>query len=311
MVLELDQRRFAVRMEWGLRGAEAISQGACYAVIVDVLSFSTAVSVALDQGAEVYPYPWRDDSAGAFARKHRAILAVGRPDSRAPVRAPAPGTSSPAESSQAAPVSLSPAAIRAAPGLKRIVLPSPNGSALAAALSSARPGLQILAGCLRNRTALAAWLASQPRAAVSPPVIAVVAAGERWPDDSLRPAAEDLWGSGAVIAALDSLGLTGLSPQARSAAEAWRGIEPTLSAALLSSASGAELARAGFSGDVAMASEVDASASVPLLSGGRFADAVGAQRTGNTGSTAAPAASDGATARTAAAASMHRRLGSG
>ena len=168
-------------------------------------------------------------------------------------------------------VSLSPASIRAAPGLDRIVLPSPNGSALASALASS--GRQILAGCLRNRAAVATWLASQPGSSGSPPVIAVIAAGERWPDGRLRPAAEDLWGAGGIIAALDSLGVTGLSPEARSAAAAWRAIEQRPGPALASCGSGAELASAGFSGDVAIAAELDASTCVPVLSGGRFTDA--------------------------------------
>jgi 2-phosphosulfolactate phosphatase len=275
----LDQHRFTVRMEWGLPGAEAVSHGADYVVVVDVLSFTTAVSVALDQRAEVFPYPWRDDSAQSFARKHRAVLAIGRSEAAA--------------QSQPSQVSLSPASIRAAPGLDRIVLPSPNGSALACALagsgqaralassgkagsgqeSRGLPGLRVLAACLRDRTAVATWLASQPRLSANPVIIAVIAAGERWPDNSLRPAAEDLWGAGAVIAVLDSLGVTGLSPEARSAAAAWREVEPTLGPALAGCSSGAELADAGFSRDVAIAGELDASACVPLLSGGRFADA--------------------------------------
>src|SRR5271166_3112009 len=154
-----DQRHFVVRMEWGLRGAEVISQQADYAVIVDVLSFTTTVSVALDQGAEVFPYPWQDESAQEFARQHGAILAVGRSEalSCGPKAVPADGTAGPlGATSGAAPnqhpvVSLSPASVRAASGLDRIVLPSPNGSALATAL--ARPGRPIVAACLRNRTA--------------------------------------------------------------------------------------------------------------------------------------------------------------
>jgi 2-phosphosulfolactate phosphatase len=288
----LDQRQFAVRMDWGLQGAQAISRGADFVVIVDVLSFTTTVSVALDQGAEVFPYPWRDDSARAFARQHRAVLAIGRSEVaavRGPVARAGATSGKPAADvtaaadvkaarggagqSQPRQVSLSPASIRASPGLDRIVLPSPNGSALASALVDGVKGARVLGACLRNRTSVARWITSRPSRSAAPPVIAVVAAGERWPDNSLRPAAEDLWGAGAVVAALDSLGVTGLSPEARSAAAAWHAVEPTLAAALASCSSGAELVDAGFGGDVVIAGELDASACVPLLASGRFADA--------------------------------------
>ena len=270
-----DQRQFAVRMEWGQQGAEAISQQADCAVIVDVLSFCTTVSVAVDQGAEVFPYPWRDESAHQYARQHEAVLAVGRSEAR---------IATGAAMADHRVVSLSPASVRAAAGLDRIVLPSPNGSALAAAL--ARSGVPIVAACLRNRTAAATWLAAQPGASGGPaqpgasgrrPVIAVIAAGERWPDGTLRAAVEDLWGAGAVIAALDRLGVTALSPEARSAAAAWHAIEATLDRALASCSSGTELAAAGFSADVAIAGELDASGCVPVLSVDRFADALAPQ----------------------------------
>jgi 2-phosphosulfolactate phosphatase len=281
------QRQFAVRMEWGLQGAEMISQQADYAVIVDVLSFCTTVSVAVDQGAEVYPYPWRDESAHEYARQHRAVVAVGRSDAR--------GATGAATADHRV-VSLSPASVRAAVGVDRIVLPSPNGSALAAAL--VRSGVPIVAACLRNRTAVASWLAAQPGASDRPArpgtpgpgrVIAVIAAGERWPDGTLRPAVEDLWGAGAVIAAVERLGITALSPEARSAAAAWHAIEATLDLALASCSSGTELADAGFSADVAIAGEVDASGCVPLLSVDRFADALAPQ--------ARPTAQDRSTAQ--------------
>ncbi len=263
---DLDQRQFSVRMEWGLRGAEAISREADYAVVVDVLSFTTAVSVALDQHIEVFPYPWRDESAVTFAREQRAALAVSRREA---------ATTRPGQS---VPVSLSPASVRAASGLDRIVLPSPNGSALAVSLAESNRSIQILAACLRNRTAVASFLAGHraSRGGLSngPRAIAVVAAGERWPDNSIRPAAEDLWGAGAVIAALVSLGVTGLSPEARSAAAAWRAIELELGAALARCSSGAELAEAGFGADVAIAGELDSSPCVPHLSAARFTDAV-------------------------------------
>jgi 2-phosphosulfolactate phosphatase len=83
--------------------------------------------------------------------------------------------------------------------------------------------------------------------------VAVVAAGERWPDGSLRPAVEDLYGAGAVIEALRVLGWTDLSPEARAAAAAYTAVRPDLGQALAASASGRELVAAGFGEDVAIA----------------------------------------------------------
>jgi 2-phosphosulfolactate phosphatase len=77
----MDNRRglqATILMEWGEHGAAAICPGADYAVIVDVLSFTTSLSVAIDAGAEVYPYRWRDESAPDFARRHNAVLALDR-----------------------------------------------------------------------------------------------------------------------------------------------------------------------------------------------------------------------------------------
>jgi 2-phosphosulfolactate phosphatase len=246
--------RPSVLMEWGERGAAAICPAADYAVIVDILSFTTALSVAIDAGAEVFPYRWHDESAPEFARRHDAVLAAGRSKAREP------GV-----------VTLSPDTISSAAGVRRIVLPSPNGSALASQLAASGP--VVLGACLRNRMAIARWLADRVRASQRPPVIAVVAAGERWPDDSLRPAAEDLWGAGAVISALEGLGLTGLSPEARSAAAAFTSVAANLAADLADSTSGRELADIGFGHDVAVAADLDASASVPLLAEDRFVDA--------------------------------------
>ena len=76
------------------------------------------------------------------------------------------------------------------------MLPSPNGSTICAALAGA--DVVVAAGCLRNAAAVGAWLAQQPGDAV------VVAAGERWDDDGLRPALADLRGAGAVLRAADT-----------------------------------------------------------------------------------------------------------
>ena len=78
----------------------------------------------------------------------------------------------------------------------RLALPSPNGGTLcAAAADRGRGGVrrvpaQRLRGGRRGR-----------RAAAGGP-IGLVPAGERWPDGTLRVAAEDLIGAGAIAAAL-------------------------------------------------------------------------------------------------------------
>jgi 2-phosphosulfolactate phosphatase len=153
-----------LRCDWGPAGAEAITGGADVVAVVDVLSFTTTLDVAVERGIAVYPYPWKDASAAAFARRHDAVLAVGRSESAAAGR-----------------ISLSPVSIRAATGVRRLVLPSPNGSALADRLG--RRGATVIGVCLRNAPAAADWtrrrLAHRPGA-----VVAVVAAGERWTDGS-------------------------------------------------------------------------------------------------------------------------------
>ena len=104
-------------------------------------------------------------------------------------------------------------------------------------------------------------------------MIAVIAAGERWPDGALHPAVEDLWGAGAVIAALTRLGATELSPEAQSASAAFASIEAHLESALLDCSSGRELVAIDFTGDVTIAAELDSSQSVPVLANGCFTDA--------------------------------------
>jgi 2-phosphosulfolactate phosphatase len=221
------------------------------AVVVDVLSFTTSVTVALEAGATVLPYPWRDDSAATFAERHGAVLAVGRSQG---------GTDG---------VSLSPAGMRAnAPAGGAVVLPSPNGSTIAHRLASGTT--TCVAACLRNADAVADWV---ERRFPHPARVAVVAAGERWPDDSLRPAVEDLWGAGAVLSALAARGRPGFSPEARAARATYDAIGTDLPAALHACVGGQELDAIGFGADVDVAAEVGASSVVPVLRDGAFVDA--------------------------------------
>ncbi|MGW6274191.1 2-phosphosulfolactate phosphatase [Streptomyces sp. NPDC055060] len=241
------QGAYGVRFEWGPEGARRLVAGgdvACL-VVVDVLSFTTAVSVATDAGTRVFPHAWRDESAVAFARERDAALAVGR-------RGVTEGS----------PWSLSPAALRRAPFTPRLVLPSPNGSAIAAAAGAS--GV-VVAGCLRNAAAVGNWLTDQGYGTAERP-LAVVAAGERWPDESLRPAVEDLLGAGAVISALRG---AEVSPEATAAAAAYTACAD-LASAVTDCASGQELASYGFGQDVEVAVETGASQGIPVLTDGAF-----------------------------------------
>lgn len=237
-----------VRFEWGPSGSAAL--GADVTVVVDVLSFTTTVSVAVERGIEVFPFGWRDVRATTYALTRDAVLAVGR-------REAGPGQ-----------VSLSPATVRAATGVERLVLPSPNGSSISFALAEA--GGEVVAGCLRNATAVGAFLAGRVRAGA---VVGVVAAGERWPDGTLRPAVEDLWGAGAVLAALAGHGVGSPSAEARAAVTAYDVVAGELLDALHDCASGRELVAGGYPGDVDVAAEVDACAVVPVLRGESFSSA--------------------------------------
>ncbi|MGH3038340.1 MAG: 2-phosphosulfolactate phosphatase [Gaiellaceae bacterium] len=163
------QDGFRVRFEWGPAGVSRLAPGVAVLVVVDVLRFTTAVDVAVSRGAEVFPYRWRDASASDFARSVDAELA---------------------DESRLGGPSLSPARLASLRSGDRVVLPSPNGSTCAAIASEA--GATVVAGCLRNASAVAAWLKS------SSGPIAVIACGELWPDGSLRPCVEDLLGAGAT-----------------------------------------------------------------------------------------------------------------
>ncbi|MEM6929290.1 MAG: 2-phosphosulfolactate phosphatase, partial [Myxococcota bacterium] len=153
---------------WGVSGLEALSTHVDALVIVDVLSFSTACAVARESGAIVVPH-----DPSRVADPASADLVAGP---RSPDRP-----------------SLSPASLRALPAGTHIVIPSPNGSRLLA--NARRGGLSAQTGCLRDRSMVAESLADVPR-------VGLVAAGERWPDGTIRFALEDWLGVGALVAAL-------------------------------------------------------------------------------------------------------------
>jgi len=184
-----------VRCEWGAHGITAIGPDSDGIVIVDVLSFSTCVDIAVGNGALVYPYRSHDQAAEQFAATRHALLAHAR-------------------QRDTVGYSLSPASLRAIPAGTRLVLPSPNGSTL----SQATGAIPTIAGCLRNARAVANLAQTIGRR------ISVIPAGEGWPDGSLRPAIEDWLGAGAIIAHLSGA----RSPEAELACHAFLHAQPEL-----------------------------------------------------------------------------------
>jgi 2-phosphosulfolactate phosphatase len=126
----------------------------------------------------------------------------------------------------------------------------------------------VVAASLRNGTAVARQLIEAGFGTPERPIV-VIASGERWPsDDTLRPALEDLLGAGLVLSYLRAAGCS-LSIEASVAAASYEStgdIESTIR----DCASGRELIEDGFSGDVAVASAVDADMVVPTLVDGAF-----------------------------------------
>ncbi|MGI8310614.1 2-phosphosulfolactate phosphatase [Saccharopolyspora hattusasensis] len=214
-----------VHLDWALPGLRALADCPVL-VVVDVLSFSTAVDVATTTGARVLPLRWQDASipAGAVLAQPRSLDEW----------------------------SLSPSSLRTLNPNVLLGLPSPNGATLCAEASAT--GATVFVGCLRNAEAVAHAAAQEGGP------IGVIAAGERR-DDQLRPAIEDQLGAGAIISALPGR----RSPEAELAAAAFRAVTGEIGSLLADCESGRELAELGFAHDVALAAEVNSSRQAPVL----------------------------------------------
>jgi 2-phosphosulfolactate phosphatase len=235
--MTFSQSEFDIRCEWGLRGAETLAACCDAVIVVDVLSFTTAVSIAVSKGAVVFPYRWKDESRIQFAKENGAILAGPRSGGA---------------------YSLSPASLTLVSSGQRIVLPSPNGSTI----SLSTGDVPTYAGCLRNAQAVARAASSHG------PKIGVVPCGERWGfDESLRPAIEDLIGAGAIIRHL-----TGRkSPEACVAVWAYQGAAGSIIDTIRRCSSGKELLERDHDQDVMLACELDSDEEVvPRLLEGAF-----------------------------------------
>jgi 2-phosphosulfolactate phosphatase len=238
-----NQTEYRIRFEWGEEGARRLAPISDVVVVVDVLSFTTCVEIVVSKESVVFPYRYKDQSAVTFARSVGAELADKR--GKTP--------------------SLSPSSLfNLRPG-SCIVLPSPNGSTCT--VVAAQAGASVIAGCLRNASAVAAYIKQHyPTGTIS-----VVACGERWPNGHLRPSFEDLIGAGAI---LNDFETEQLSPEAKSSVGAFRYVESNIQNTLSECASGRELISKGFPMDVTIASELNVSEVVPILKNGAYTKAL-------------------------------------
>jgi 2-phosphosulfolactate phosphatase len=206
-------------------------------VIVDVLSFSTSVTVAVARGAAVWPHSGHE-RAEELARAIGATLVRGR--------------------NMREGRTLSPASLLDVAEGDRLIMPSANGSEIShAALMS---GLTVVAGSMRNASAVAKWLDGRFDS------VGLVPAGEQWADGSMRVCYEDWVGAGAIAARLRDLSIEAeFSPEVSAAAAAFDDRK-----SLTGVPSGRELIERGFLDDVPLSEMVDADSVVPVLRDGRY-----------------------------------------
>ena len=245
------QSKYQVRFDWGVDGAARIVPGAHIVVVVDALSFTTAVVVAAEHGVSIAPWNSLDeDGVAEFAAGLGAVIANRRGE---------PGPT------------LSPASFADGVQPAVVVLPSPNGGALVRGLEA--DGAVVLAASMRNRSAVASRILSLQEERGERMVVAVIAAGERGGDANdgrLRFAIEDQLVAGAVIDALVTLGLDHTSPEAAVACAAYEGLGHAVVHLIGASGSAAQLNAMGYRGDVRIATERDITTVVPELVDGVF-----------------------------------------
>ena len=225
-----DYETVSCHVDWGPEGIAAAAARRDVAIIVDVLSFGTAVSTAVKAGATIFPCTTQAEAletaklAGTHAAVHRRDVPMGSP------------------------FSLSPLTMVSARAGDQICVASPNG-ATCCRMGGSAPGI-FVAGLVNAReTARAAAQTARNHACG----ITVIACGERHPNGALRPAVEDWVGAGAIISYLQAT----LSAEAEVCREAYLAVLHRIPELLWKSESGQELRAAGYSRDVDFATSID------------------------------------------------------
>ncbi len=238
------QHPYRCQLDWGRHGVRQGAERRDILVIIDTLSFSTAVVTAVHYGGLIYPCSPEEDAA-ALAQQIGGEAAVSRRD--VPERRR---------------FSLSPATYLHLEAGTRVVLASPNG-ATCSRYAGQVPCL--LVGALVNAQAVVSLLLEQEDLSVT-----VIACGERWSppseDGALRVAVEDYLGAGAILSYLEHE----KSPEARVCEGAFMQVRDDLDSILWECASGRELREMGFGVDVQHAARLNAYETVPHMRDDHF-----------------------------------------
>ena len=236
------QSPYRCRLDWGRHGARAAAERQDILVIVDTLSFSTAVVTAVQRGGLVYPCA-EDEQPGALAQRIGGEVAVRRKD------VPAKGR-----------FSLSPLTYLHLASGTRIVLASPNGATCS---RHARTVPFLFVGALVNAEAVATVVSHLLD--TTDHCVTIIACGERWhppsADGALRVALEDYLGAGAILASLRHE----QSPEVRVCAGAFTHSRRDIAALLWECGSGRELRGMGFPEDVRHAAQLNSYDAVPVM----------------------------------------------
>ena len=229
-----------IHLEWGVAGARLAASRGDAVILVDVLSFSTSLAIACENGAKVLVYSLAEleDMGGrdAAANQLNALIISKK-------RNPKPGA-----------YSLSPRSLENLPDGSRIIITSMNGATCVAQTDGAPA---VLVGGLRNATETANEACRILRSS-SVARLTIVPCGEQWSSvgemDGWRPCVEDWLGAGAIAHALEVFGFK-LSVEALAASSTYKSVANNIHRYLSESVSGRELSAKGFECDIAVAAQ--------------------------------------------------------
>ena len=239
-----DQSPYQCRMDWGIRGVEEASNRGDIIIIVDVLSFSSAVINALHNGVIIYPFP-RVGEINEFAKLVGGEVCILE-------RARARELGLP---------SLSATSFNETHKGQKFILSSING---ATCVKAATKSSTIIVGGLLNVFSVAEVANKiQKENNIN---ITVIACGERWNSlnnetRDLRPSIEDYLGAGAILELLNGT----KSQEAKVCINAYKSSKQEIEELITDSSSGRELLNMGFPEDVRFSCQLNLFKDVPLL----------------------------------------------